>query len=179
MRPQGGGRRFPLIKKQQIQTKNRSGSFFFFLKGTLMVARGCIFHMPSEGDLYRCTSWFGSCSSPCIAPGELDRAQLLVVGSSSPMHGGGTGAELVGNAGMEKTLPAGKAMKRGRSQCQADFRALPGRRVGMQQGLARGKAGLQGGQNAVQIPACRPASAWHSCATLRTPLPARSGTGDR
>lgn len=79
-----------------------------------MVACGCIFHMPSEGDLYRCTSWFGSCSSLCIAPGELDRAQLLPVGSSSPSQstGGGTGAELVGNAGMEKTLPAGKATRR-------------------------------------------------------------------
>lgn len=112
-----------------------------------------------------CTQGTRPCTAPCR-------------GLQQPHARRGTGAEPVGNAGMEKTLPAGKAMKRGRSQCQVDFRALPGRRVGRQQGLAWGKAGLQGGQNAVEIPACRPASAWHSCATLPTPLPARSGTGD-
>ena len=107
-----------------------------------------------------------------------DCARLLPVGSSSPSHARGTGAQLVGNPGMEKTSLEGKATRGEGSRCQADFRALPGRQVGRQQGLARGKPGLQGGQNAVQIPACRPASARHSCAVLPTPLPARSGMGD-
>lgn len=58
-----------------------------------MVARGCIFHMPSEGDLYRCTMhredelvWVLQFAARCT--GGRDHAQPPPVGSSSPsMHG--------------------------------------------------------------------------------------------
>lgn len=48
-------------------------------------------------------SWFGSCTH--------GHDQLLPLDSSSPSHAWGTGAELVANAGMEKTSPAGKAIR--------------------------------------------------------------------
>lgn len=107
--PQGGGRRFHLIKKQQIQPKIDQAAF----KGTLMVACGYIFHMPSEGDLYRCMgrmSWFGSCSLLRAAPGDTTMpSSFLRPPALHPMHW----AELGGNTGTEKTSLAGKA-KEGR-----------------------------------------------------------------
>lgn len=48
-------------------------------------------------------SWFGSCTH--------GHDQLLPLCSSSPSHAWGTGAELVADAGMEKTSPVGKAIR--------------------------------------------------------------------
>lgn len=47
-----------------------------------------------------------------LVPAATERhyhVQLLPMGSNISYHTWGTGAELVGNAGNEKTLPAGKA----------------------------------------------------------------------
>lgn len=118
-----------------------------------MPACGCIFHMPSQGDLYR-----GRVRTGGLRP-VVCKLLCTTLGARSCPRARDTGQ------------PAGKAMGWGETRCPAGFRALPGKQVGRQQGLlARGRTALQGGQNAEQIPAGLPARARHTCAALPAPL---------
>lgn len=109
-------------------------------------------------------------------------AQVLPVGSTSLSHARGTGAELVGNAGMEKTSPAGKAT-RGEGVCAGRIseRCLEGRWAGSKGWHGGSRACKEAKTQCKYLPAALPAPGTRvpRSRPCSSPAgPARSGTGD-